>query len=136
MFVNHHHHLWSRTRRNRRTSESAKKQMGGFGREAGEVKEEKDLVDDGLGTKRVRKGKDFDGDEPWVVPDWYDPSGKDWTPEPEPEEPQFEPKTIDELLENLQCPRGLHEHGFGSSSNCHQKKGLGYLPLSSNVRNK
>ena len=86
------------------------------------------MVDDGLGTKRVRKGKDFDGDEPWVVPDWYDPSGKDWTPEPEPEtEPPFEPSTVEELIEGLQCPRGLHEHGFGSFEQLPPDKGT-WLP--------
>ena len=109
--------------------ESAKKQMwAALGATPPEQAEEKDLVDDGLGTKRVRKGKDFDGDEPWVVPDWYDPSGKDWTPEPEPEtEPPFEPKTIDELLQGLQCPRGLHEHGFGSFEKLPPEKGT-WLP--------
>ena len=67
----------------------------------------------GWGRSGSEKGKDFDGDNRGSSR-LVRPFGKDWTLEPEPEEPQFEPKTIDELLENLQCPRGLHEHGFGS----------------------
>ena len=47
--------------------ESAKKQMwAALGAKPPEKAEEKDLVDDGLGTKRVRRGKDLDEDAPWV----------------------------------------------------------------------
>ena len=103
--------------------ESAKKQMWAALGAKPPTEEKKDLVDDGLGTKRVRKGKDFEDAKPWVVPDWYDPSGKDWTPEPEPEAPQVEPKSVEELIEGLQCPRGLHEHGFGSFEQLPPDKG-------------
>jgi hypothetical protein len=92
-----------------------------------EEKEKKDLVDDGFGTVRERRGKDLDDDAPWVIPDWYE-GGKDWTPEPPPStEPPFEPKSVEDLLKGLACPRGLHEKGLGSFEELPPEKGI-WLP--------